>query len=114
MVDEIKVIKAKFETIKIIVGDTLTRADLKHEKYLQVLIDAIENAYLNLNDAICDDLLMCQQCTQKRDVLNEYLHLFDDIEIGKIPIDRDEKISKFPETIQQIIDRINTVLVDLK
>ena len=114
MIDEIKVIKAKFETIKIIVGDTLTRDDLSHEKYLHVLIDAIENAYLNLNDAICDDLLMCQQCAQKRDVLNEYLHLFDDIEIGKIPKDREEKISKFPEIIQQIIDRINTVLVDLK
>jgi len=114
MVDEIKMIKAKFETIKIITGEVLTLEDLSSPKYLKALIDATESTYVHLNDTMCEDLVMCQECAQKRDTLNEYLHLFDDLELGEKVHDIEEKIAHFPETIKQIIDRINTVLVDLK
>jgi len=114
MIDEIKMIKAKFETIKIVTGDALTKEDLSNPKYLRALIDATESTYVHLNDSICDDLVMCQECAHKRDLLNEYLHLFDDLELGKTAHDIEEKIAHFPEAIKQIIDRINTVLSDLK
>ena len=114
MVDEIKMIKAKFETIKIVAGDALSIEDLSSPKYLKALIDATENTYIHLNDSICEDLHMCQECAQKRDLLNSYLHLFDDLELGKTVHDAEERIAAFPEAIKQVIDRINTVLVDLK
>jgi len=114
MVGEIKMIKAKFETIKIITGEVLTQEDLSNPKYLRALIDATESTYVHLNDAICDDLVMCQECAQKRDILNEYLHIFDDLELGEKVHDIEEKIAHFPESIKQIIDRINTILVDIK
>ena len=114
MIDEIKMIKAKFETIKIIAGEALTREDLSSPQYLRALIDATESTYVHLNDTICADLVMCQECASKRDLLNEYLHLFDDIELGRTVHDAEEKIARFPEAIKQVIDRINTVLTDLK
>ena len=114
MVSEIKMIKAKFETIRIITGDVLTLKDLSNPKYLKALIDATESTYVHLNDTICEDLVMCQECAQKRDILNEYLHIFDDLELGKQVHNIEEKITHFPESIKQIIDRINTVLVDIK
>ena len=43
MTDEIKMIKAKFETIKIIAGEALTMDDLSSPKYLRALIDATES-----------------------------------------------------------------------
>ena len=114
MVNEIKMIKAKFETIKIITGDALSLEDLSSPKYLRALIDATESTYVHLNDTICADLVMCQECAQKRDLLNEYLHLFDDLELGKTIHAVEDKIAHFPEAIKQIIDRINTVLTDIK
>jgi len=114
MVDEIKMIKAKFETIKIITGEVLTLEELSSPKYLRALIDATESTYVHLNDTMCDDLVMCQECARKRDILNEYLHIFEDLELGKITDDIEEKVAHFPESIKQIIDRINTVLVDIK
>ncbi len=114
MESEIKMIKAQFETIKIIVGESLTLEDLSNPKFLKALIDATENTYVHLNDTMCGDLIMCQECAQKRDLLNEYLHLFDDLELGKMAENIEEKVKLFPESIKQIIDRINTVLVDMK
>jgi len=114
MVSEIKMIKAKFETIRIITGEVLTLEDLSSPKYLKALIDATESTYVHLNDTMCEDLVMCQECAQKRDILNEYLHIFDDLELGKQVHDTEEKIAHFPESLKQIIDRINTVLVDIK
>ena len=114
MEDEIKMIKAKFETIRIIVGDALTLEDLSSPKYLKALIDATESTYVHLNDSICEDLHMCQECAQKRDLLNTYLHLFDNLELGQVIHDAEAQIAAFPEAIKQVIDRINTVLYDLK
>jgi len=114
MVSEIKMIKAKFETIKIITGESLSLEDLSNPKYLRALIDATENTYVELNDSICNSLLMCQECAAKRDLLHEYLHLFDDIELGTAMYDTEDKVAYFPEAIKQIIDRINTVLVKIK
>jgi len=114
MEDEIKMIKAKFETIRIIVGDTLSLEDLSNHKYLKALIDATESTYVHLNDSICEDLHMCQECAQKRDLLNSYLHLFDNLELGQVVHDAEAQIAAFPEAVKQVIDRINTVLVDLK
>jgi len=114
MISEIKMIKAKFETIKIVAGETLSREDLSSPKYLRALIDATESTYVHLNDSICESLAMCQECAQKRDLLNEYLHLFDDIELGKSMHNIEDKIAHFPEAIKQVIDRINTVLNDMK
>ena len=114
MINDINIIKAKFETIKIIAGDTLTLEDLSSPKYIRALIDATESTYVHLNDSICDSLAMCQECAQKRELLNEYLHLFDDIELGKVIDDAEEKIARFPESLKQVIDRINTVLLNIK
>ena len=114
MIDDIKVIKGKFETIKLMVGESLSLEDLSNPKYLRSLIDATESTYVHLNDSICDDLHMCHECAQKRDLLNTYLQLFDDLELGKMAQDTEAQIAAFPEAIKQVIDRINTVLFDLK
>ena len=114
MISEINMVKAKFETIKIITGDELSVEDLSCSKYLQALIDATEHTYVHLNDTMCASLQMCQECAQKRELLNEYLHLFDDIELGRVIHDVEEKVARFPESIKQIIDKINTVLNDMK
>ena len=115
MKEKVLVIKAKFEMIKIVLSGELTPEDLSHKKYLKVLIDAAENTYLQLNDSICESLLMCKECANKRDLLEKYIQLLDDIELGKeINAQMEEELAKFPEAINEIIDRINTVLIDME
>ena len=114
MKEQILVIKAKFEMIKIVLSGSPTIEDLSHQKYLKVLIDASENTYLQLTDGICQSLVMCKECANKRDILNEYINLLDDIELGKpVTPEIEAKIIKYPEVINEIIDRINTVLSDI-
>lgn len=114
MKEKILVIKAKFEMVKIVLGGTLTAEDLSHKKYLKVLIDATENTYLHLNDSICESLVMCKECANKRDILNRYINLLDNIELGEtIDTEMEEELAGFPEAINEIIDRINTILVDM-
>jgi len=114
MVNEIKTIKEKFEMLKIIAGEALTHEDLSSPQYLRALIDATENTYVHLNDTICASLIMCQECAQKRELLNEYLHLFDDLELGRVVHDAEEKVARFPEAIKDIIAQINKVLIEIK
>ena len=114
MKEKVLVIKAKFEMVKIVLAGKLTAEDLSHKKYLKVLIDATENTYLQLNDGLCDSLVMCKECANKRDILSKYLNLLDNIELGKtIDAQMEEELAKFPEAINEIIDRINTVLIDM-
>ena len=115
MKEKVLVIKAKFEMVKIVLAGKLTPEDLSHKKYLKVLIDATENTYLQLNDSICESLVMCKECAKKRDILTQYLNLLEDIELGKtIDARMEEELAKFPEAINEIIDRINTILIDMQ
>ncbi len=113
MIDEIKMIKAKFETISIVAGEHLELQDLSSPKYLKALIDATESTYVQLNDSLCESLTMCYECAQKRDLLNSYLHLFDDLELGKIVEDAEMRVNAFPKAVKEIIERINSVLDEL-
>lgn len=114
MKEDILVIKAKFEMIKVVLSGSLSVEDLSHPKYLKVLIDASENTYLQLTEGICQSLVMCKECANKRDVLHSYINLLDDIELGKtITAEMEEKLAQYPEVINEIIDRINTVLNDM-
>ena len=107
----IETIKAKFEMISIVLNQDLQIEDLKHSKYLRALIDATENTYVHLNDSLCESLTMCKECAQKRDILMQYLTMFDDIEHGA-PITPEiaQQLSSYPEVVNSIIDRIDTVL----
>ena len=114
MKNDINIIKAKFEIIRTILGDSLSLADLSQPKYLKVLIDASENTYLQLNDGMCESLNMCKECAQKRDILKTYIQLFDSVELGeKLNDSAKEAIAKFPHIIEEIISKIDAVLAKL-
>ncbi len=111
MLEKVPVIKAKFEMIKVVLGGKLSIEDLMYPKYLKILVDALENTYLQLNDEICESLVMCKECAQKRDILMQYIDLLDNFEPGsKVGPEVEAELEKFPKTIDMIIDRINAVL----
>lgn len=115
MENNINAIKAKFEILKTILGDSLSLEDLSQPKYLKVLIDASENTYLQLNGGMCESLHMCKECAQKRDMLNHYIQLFDSVELGKnLGMIIEEEIAKFPKIIEEIIHKIDMVLKDIQ
>ena len=100
--------------IEIIAGEAMTSKDLSSPEYLRALIDATENTYVHLNDTICASLLMCKACAQKRELLSEYLHIFDDLELGRVAHDVEEKVARFPTAIKEIIAQINLVIKEIK
>ena len=114
MIYEIEIIKARFETIKVLLGESLTLEDLSSPKYLKALIDITENSYVHLNDSMCESLMMCKECAQNRELLSEYLNLFDDIELGRVIEGNEERVARYPQTIKEVIDKVNTVLNRMK
>lgn len=111
---QIEIIKAKFEMISIVLDDSLSAEELSCPKYLRTLVKATEDTYVNLNDSICESLVMCKECAQKRELLMEYLNLLDDIDNGTpITSDMQEKLVSYPKAIRDIIDRIDTVLTEI-
>ena len=111
MLDRINIIKEKFEMIKTILDDSLTLEDLSHPKYLKILINASEHTYIQLNDSICDNLYMCQECASKRDTLNHYIQLFDNIELGHTVSDNMKKeLEQYPKIIEELINKINVFI----
>jgi hypothetical protein len=114
MISKINAIKAKFEIIDTILGESLTLDDLSQPKYLKVLIDASENTYLQLNDSMCESLNMCKECALKRDILHNYIQLFDSVELGnQLGNTIEEELAKFPQIIEEIIQKIDAVLAKL-
>jgi len=114
LIYEIEIIKARFETIKVLLGESLTLEDLSSPKYLKALIDITENSYVHLNDSMCESLMMCKECAEKRELLSEYLNLFDDIELGRVIEGAEERVARYPQTIKEVIDKVNTVLNCMK
>ena len=110
MKTNIIVIKSKFEMIKTILGGSLSLEDLSQPKYLKILIDALENTYLSLNDGMCENLNMCKECAQKRDILHNYIQLFDSIELKEQSTHTMEELSSFPKIIDEIIYKIDVIL----
>ena len=100
--------------IQTVLDGTLTVEDISHQKYLKILINVSENTYVELNDSMCDSLDMCQECAEKRDLLNHYLQLFDDIELGHEITDSIKKeLEEYPKIIDDIINKINIVIQNM-
>jgi len=58
---------------------------------------------------------MCRECAQKRDILMQYLTMFDDIEHGaQVTPEMAQKLSSYPEVVNSVIERIDEVLLSLK
>ncbi len=112
MTERIPIIKAKFEMVKIVLGNDFNSEDLRHPKYQSVLINALENTYLHLNDDICESLLMCQECAQKRDAVLEYINLIDTFQENADDTVH-SKLEKLPVIIDEVIERIDKVLREL-
>lgn len=111
MLERVPVIKAKFEMIKVVLGGKLSRDDLSHPKYYRVLIDALEDTYLQLNDDICESLVMCKECAHKRDILLHYIKLLDSFDPDSdVSPENEAELEKFPDIVNEIIERITMVL----
>ncbi len=110
----IEIIKAKFEMIRILLREEFAATDLECGAYRRALIAATENTYVHLNDSMCDNLVMCRHCAQKRELLMQYLHLLDDLDNGSsMTSEMRGKLEAFPKLVNETIERINHVLSQL-
>jgi hypothetical protein len=107
----IEKIKAKFETLRTIMGDDFSPEDIRQPKYLRALLSATEEAYVLLNDGICESLHMCKECAHRRDMLMRYLHLLDDADRDLLDdSDRLEMLHAYPKEVNEVLDRIERAM----
>lgn len=107
------VLKTRFRMALLFTGDELDLKMLKENPaFLSGLIRVFEVLYVSINNEMCESSLVCKECAKKRDRLREYLDIFDRILEGEELPEDVVKINWVPETLKEVIDRINTLTYD--
>ena len=108
---EIEKVKERFLEIKNIIGDDFSMHHLDDSAFVSRLAEAVEEAYIELNEEMCEELEVCHTCAQNRDNLREIMVMLDDIESGATITDAiGDHFMAYSLELDSVITRIDGVL----
>ncbi|MDA3945189.1 MAG: hypothetical protein PF439_00720 [Helicobacteraceae bacterium] len=114
MIETIQNVEEQFKTINSMVNTQSYGVQLKDENFIQQLSIAVEEAYVSLNDGMCEELKACQSCSYQRNYLRNMMGIFNEIEAGvTLSTTVKRELFTFPEKIQEVLERIQRVLKEL-
>ena len=113
MIETITNIKSKFvnllDKIEIDSDEILT-----DKKYVKEMSEDLAKLYVYLNDAICEELSMCHTCAQQSDYLRDTMSMFEELSTDReVDAETINKYREFPKRVEDIIKKIDTVLLQL-
>ncbi len=87
---------------------------LKDKEYVQAIAEDVAQIYVKLNDTICEELSMCHTCTQQSDYLRDMMLMFEElVEVKEIDPRTENRYREFGSRLQDIINKIDNVLLEL-
>jgi hypothetical protein len=87
---------------------------LKDPSFIEKLSMAVEEAYVSLNDGMCEEIKVCHSCSYQRNYLRNIMGLLNEIESsGNISSTVKRELFTFPEKIQEVLVRIQKALKEL-
>ena len=114
MIETIKSVEKQFENIDSMVNTATYGAQLKDPNFIEKLSIAVEEAYVSLNDGMCEEMKACQTCSYQRNYLRNMMGIFNDIELnGALSSTVKRELFTFPEKIKEVLSRIQQVLKEL-
>ncbi len=114
MVDTIKMVEKQFQNIDEMVNTQSYGIQLKDASFIEKLSIAVEEAYVKLNDGMCEEMKACQTCSYQRNYLRNIMALLNEIESGtSLSSTVKRELFTFPEKIKEILSRIDQVLKEL-
>ena len=114
MIETIRSVEQQFQTIDSMVNTATYGAQLKDPNFIENLSIAVEEAYVSLNDGMCEEIKACQTCSYQRNYLRNMMGIFNEIEAGKaISSTVKRELFTFPEKIKEVLVRIQQVLKEI-
>ncbi|MBN2870388.1 MAG: hypothetical protein JXK04_05480 [Campylobacterales bacterium] len=107
MLEIIREAQARFQEI-----DTLLRtAKEKDKSYFQQLSEATQNAYVVMNEGMCESTTVCHECAENRDFLYSIMGFIEDLASETpLPDSYQEKLDTYAEKVGEILTKIKGAL----
>lgn len=114
MIETIKVVEEQFKNINRMVNTETYGVQLKEADFIQKLSTAVEEAYVSLNDGMCEEIKACQTCSYQRNYLRNMIGILNELEEG-VPLSSTVKreLFTFPEKVKEVLDRIQQVIKEI-
>ena len=114
MIETIRNIERQFQTIDQMVNTQSFAMQLKDPNFIEKLSMAVEEAYVSLNDGMCEEIKVCHTCSYQRNYLRNIMGLLNEIEgSGNLSSTVKRELFTFPEKIQEVLVRIQKALKEL-
>ncbi len=114
MIETIQNVEKQFQYIDDMVNTQTYGAQLKDPAFIQNLSIAVEEAYVSLNDGMCEEIKACQTCSYQRNYLRNMMGIFNEIEGGAaLSSTVKRELFTFPEKIKEVLARIDQVLKEI-
>lgn len=114
MIETIQKVEKQFKTIDSMVNTPTYGVQLKDENFIQKLSIAVEEAYVSLNEGMCEELKACQTCSYQRNYLRNMMGIFNELEGNKaLSSTVKRELFTFPEKVKEVLERIQQVLKEI-
>ncbi|MGB5965403.1 MAG: hypothetical protein WBF77_01715 [Sulfurimonadaceae bacterium] len=114
MIETIQNVEQQFKNIDSMVNTQTYGIQLKDPSFIQQLSIAVEEAYVSLNDGMCEEIKACQTCSYQRNYLRNMMGIFNEIEDGEaLSSTVKRELFTFPEKIKEVLARIQQVLKEI-
>jgi hypothetical protein len=107
MLDIIREAHAKFQEI----DQLLHSAGAKDNDYFTQLSEATQNAYVVMNEGMCESTTVCHECATHRDFLHSMIGIVEDLASGT-PFTNDykAKLDTYSKKVGEILTKIQGAL----
>lgn len=114
MIETIQKVEAQFQKIDKMVNTPTYGMQLKDATFIEKLSIAIEEAYVSLNDGMCEEITACHTCSYQRNYLRNMMGIFNELEEGAtLSSTVKRELFTFPEKIKEVLARIDQVVSEL-
>ena len=114
MIETIQKVQGQFQTIDAMVNTQSYGAQLNEPSFIEKLSIAVEEAYVSLNDGMCDEIKACKTCSYQRNYLRNIMGVLNDIEEdGVLSSTVKRELFTFPEKVKETLSKIEQVLSSL-
>ncbi len=115
MIETIEKVEQQFKTISKMVNTERYGQDLQKPDFIENLSIAVEEAYVSLNDGMCDDIQACKTCSYQRNYMRNMMGILNDIEEdGKLSSTVKRELFTFPEKVNEVLSKIDQVLSEIR
>lgn len=95
--------------------DSLLRTTKEKDKsYFRQLSEATQNAYIAMNEGMCESLTVCHECAAHRDFLQSMIGIVEDLASGT-PLSNTYKaeLNVYTEKVGEILKKIEGTLASM-